>query len=575
MKEWVLEELIDLKILQKMVDNLYSITGMPVSILDTQGKTILSTMSLRVYINLSEINLSNSKFSKVIDEKLKKNLNNSDFIAYRYTDNSCEISMPVIVEGVEIATLVFGKFFYEGETANVGFFRNQAHEFGFVEDEYTKALNNVPIFSKEKVISIIEYYSSLVITLVESNIAKQKYKQVNSKYSRLLNSMQDFVFVLDSSTRLIEYNKSLDANLYIHVGKFIDKKLNEVLPESIGNALDNALHKVKNGDIIQTINCSVIINGREVWYSAQISKLIYDEIGDCDSYIVVTRDITENVNVMNELQNAKLQAEEANNAKNTFVANISHELKTPITVIQSATQLFEMKVKNMDSVEKNYYCNHIRTVKQNCRRLLRLINNLIDVTKVDAGFMRLQLQNLNIVRLVEKLTNSVAEYAKAKRINVTFNKSIKELTVAVDPDKVERILLNLLSNAIKFTEAGGNIIVSIYVTSEDTYISVKDTGIGIPSGKLDMIFERFNNIDNILSRNHEGSGIGLSLAKSFVELHGGKISVESRLGSGSEFTVKLPIIKLNSNQLDEYQNYIVDSNIYSDRINVEFSDIYV
>jgi signal transduction histidine kinase len=532
-------------------------------------------MSEEDYINFQELNPFSSKCNKIIDEKLKKDLNNSDFIAYRYIDNSYEISVPIIVEGVEIASLVLGKFFYEGETANVEFFRNQALEFGFNEDEYVKALKNVPIFSREKVINIIECYRTLVITLAESNIAKLKYKHVNSKYIRLLNSIQDFVFMLDSSTRLIEYNKSLDENLYIHVGEFIGKKLNEVLPKNIGDALDDALYKVRNGDIIQTINCSVIINGKEMWFSAQVSKLISDEISDCDSYIVVTRNITENVNMMDELQKAKLQAEEANNAKNTFVANISHELKTPITVIQSATQLFEMKVKNMEGIDKNYHCSHIRTIKQNCRRLLRLINNLIDVTKVDAGFMRLQLQNLNIVRLVEKITNSVAEYAKAKRINVTFSKSIKELTITVDPDKVERILFNLLSNAIKFTEAGGNIIVSIYATNEDIYISVKDTGIGIPSGKLDMIFERFNNIDNILSRNHEGSGIGLSLAKSFAELHGGKISVKSKLGNGSEFTVKLPIIELNSNQLDEYQNYIVDSNIYSDRLNVEFSDIYM
>ncbi|MHB8066124.1 MAG: sensor histidine kinase, partial [Ruminiclostridium sp.] len=243
--------------------------------------------------------------------------------------------------------------------------------------------------------------------------------------------------------------------------------------------------------------------------------------------------------------------------------------------IQSATQLFEMKLGNISGIDKTYYSNHMKTIKQNCRRLLRLINNLIDVTKVDAGFMRLQLQNLNIVRLIEKITMSVAEYAKAKSINVVFNKNIDEKIIAVDPDKIERMLLNLLSNAIKFTERDGNIIVSIYEINLEFFISVKDTGIGIPNEKIGLIFERFNQINNILSRSHEGSGIGLSLVKSFTELHDGKISVKSEIGKGSEFIIKLPIKELDSTQLKKYPKYITDSELYSDRLGVEFSDIYL
>lgn len=575
MKDRTLGELIDLNTLQSMANSLYLAAGIPIRILDADGKTIISTGYQDICTKFHRLNPSNSRYCKIIDRKLSMDLNDSDFIAYRCMDNLHEISTSINVEGVHIASLVIGQFFYEGEKVDLEFFTNKEHEFEFNEDEYINALKKVPVYSKEKILNIIEYYKCLIKTLVEGSKAKLQFKHVNDKYNRLFNSMQEFVLVLDSSTRLIEYNKSLDEISYLHAENFVGSKLNEVLPKEIATALELALHKLESDNNIQSFKCSVIIDGKEIWYSAQVSKLISEVLGESDCYIVVARDITEHVNIMDELQNAKLQAEEANNAKNTFVANISHELKTPITVIQSATQLFEMKVKNMEGIDKIYHYNHIRTVKQNCRRLLRLINNLIDVTKVDAGFMRLQLQNLNIVRLVEKITKSVAEYAKAKHLNVAFNKGIKNLTLAVDPDKVERILFNLLSNAIKFTEAGGNITVSIYSTKQDVYISVKDTGIGIPSEKLNTIFERFNNIDKILSRNHEGSGIGLSLVKSFAELHGGSISVESILGHGSEFTVKLPIKKLEDNQLDKYPKHVVDSDIYTNRLNVEFSDIYM
>jgi PAS domain S-box-containing protein len=490
-------------------------------------------------------------------------------------NNLQEVSVPIVVEGEYLASVILGQFFYEDEHVDIEVFINQAHEFGFDEDEYISALKKVPIFSREKVRNIMEYYKGLVFTLVESSITKLQYVRVNSKYSRLFNSMQDFVFILDGSKKFTSCNKPLDEERYKPIRHFIGKKYWEVLPPDVSLLLENSINRFKDENEIQPLEYSLMINNSERWYSAQISKVIPEAIGESDSYMIVVRDITERKNIMKELEKAKLQAEDANNAKNTFIANVSHELRTPITVIQSATQLFEMKLANSPEIDKTHYNSYIKTVKRNCSRLLRLINNLIDATKVDAGFMALQLQNLNIVRLVEKITMSVAEYAKAKNIDVIFNKDIEEKTIAVDQDKIERILFNLLSNAIKFTERNGNFIVSIYKKNMEVYISVKDTGIGIPNEKIGIIFERFNQIDNILSRSHEGSGIGLSLVKSFAELHGGTISVESKTGEGSEFIVKLPIKEMNITELKQYPQYIIDSECYEDRINVEFSDIYL
>lgn len=275
-----------------------------------------------------------------------------------------------------------------------------------------------------------------------------------------------------------------------------------------------------------------------------------------------------------ELKKAKVEAENANMAKNNFIANISHELRTPIAVILSGIQLIEANINNNLAINQQNFYNYIKTIKQNCYRLLRLINNIIDVTKIDAGFRNLHLKNLNIISLAENITTSVIEHAKLKGITVLFDTDEEERIISVDPDKMERILLNLLSNAIKFTSKDGYIFVNISNESKKVIISVEDTGIGIPMEKEQMIFERFQQIDNTFTRKNEGSGIGLSIVKSFVELHGGKVSVSSVMGKGSKFIIELPVKSLDQDQSQKLQNQIENSNGCVDVLNIELSDIY-
>lgn len=275
-----------------------------------------------------------------------------------------------------------------------------------------------------------------------------------------------------------------------------------------------------------------------------------------------------------ELKNAKAEADNANIAKSNFIANISHELRTPIAVILSGIQLIEVNINSNESENKQNLSNHIRTIKQNCYRLLRLVNNIIDVTKFDAGFRKLDLKNLNIVSLVEDITISVVEYAKLKGITIIFDTDEEEKIIAVDPDKIERILLNLLSNAIKFTPKKGCIFVKILNKTDSVIVSIEDTGIGVPAEKKEMIFEKFQQIDNTFTRKNEGSGIGLSIVKSFVELHDGKISLTSELGKGSKFIIEFPVKKLHENQLQKPQNQTENSSSLVDTLNIEFSDIY-
>lgn len=271
---------------------------------------------------------------------------------------------------------------------------------------------------------------------------------------------------------------------------------------------------------------------------------------------------------------AKSEAETANEMKNIFLSNMSHELRTPINVILSAMQLFELNLKNNSNVNEFNGNNHLKAIKQNCYRLLRITNNLIDITKIESGFMNLNLKNINVVSVVESIAMSVAEYAKNKDLYVQFDTEIEEKIMALDPDKLERIMLNLLSNAIKCTNKGGNIFVNIYDKETSIIISVKDTGTGIPQDKINKIFERFIQVENTLVKSHEGSGLGLSIVKSLVEMHGGKIKVSSQLGFGSEFLIEFPVITLKDQCQKEYTTCNSNGD-YVEMLDVEFSDIYL
>ncbi|HHW48902.1 MAG TPA: HAMP domain-containing histidine kinase [Clostridiaceae bacterium] len=255
-----------------------------------------------------------------------------------------------------------------------------------------------------------------------------------------------------------------------------------------------------------------------------------------------------------------------------FFSNVSHELKTPLSVVLGAIQLIEKKYSSVFSGYPDLY-KQFRIIKQNCYKMLRLTNNILEIARIDTGNPRLNLENCNIVYLIEEIVQSVIPYAEQKGLSIEFDTEEEEIIAAVDMDKIERIILNLLSNAIKYTKKGD--VIKIYVAKKGDYftISVKDNGPGIPENMQEEIFKRFRQVASHLTRMNEGSGIGLSLAKSFVELHGGRISLNSKEGEGSEFIVEIPL-KLcstennNSRSLDKEQSRIIEA------VNIEFSDIY-
>ncbi len=271
-------------------------------------------------------------------------------------------------------------------------------------------------------------------------------------------------------------------------------------------------------------------------------------------------------------KNEQIEHEINNKIRGDFFANLSHELRTPLNIIFSSLQVLDLKLKNIEKKEDQSITKYINMATQNTYRLLKLVNNLIDSNKITAGYFEYNPQNYDIVYFVESICQSIVDFAKQKNIEVIFDTDIEEKIISFDLDKMERIILNILSNSIKFTKEQGKIEIYIRESNEMLEIEISDDGIGIPQNKLNSIFERFKQVENNTIRSGEGSGIGLYLVKSLVDMHGGDIAVESELGSGTTFKISIP-----AELEEEYECNIIEKNLqnsYIEKIKVEFSDIY-
>lgn len=399
--------------------------------------------------------------------------------------------------------------------------------------------------------------------------------KVDSCYNLLIENSNDAIFVQsngkvilgnESSVKLFGVgsvneliNKDILAFVPIKNQQYVHEQLNNVYEGK--NSMISFEHKInnKNNDFTTVRNTSAffVYEGRPT-----VLSILHDITSEKQ-----VEKLKEDVRRGNDLLE---ETREFNKLITEFFSNISHELKTPLNVIFSAIQLLnlykESSVDNLLDKQDKY----MKIMKQNCFRLMRLINNLLDLTKLDSGFLKLNLGNYNIISVIEDIVLSVAAYGESRGIDIIFDTDLEERIMTFDPDKIERIILNLMSNALKFTQKGGKIFVNLMNSDKDIAISVSDTGIGIPEDKLAVIFERFMQVDKTLRRENEGTGIGLSLVKAFVEMHQGTVDIRSELNFGSEFIIKLPVQVLKLETAGKCSTY--EYNI--ERMDVEFSDIY-
>lgn len=265
-----------------------------------------------------------------------------------------------------------------------------------------------------------------------------------------------------------------------------------------------------------------------------------------------------------------IESIEREKVKTDFIVTIYHELRTPLNIIINATNLLKINVKQ-NKYDKMFFLEKLDYIMKNSNRLRKYINNLIDVNRLEMGYVDAQFKNENIVEVVEDVTLNIVDLARKYNIQVIFDTDEEEIITAIDKIKIERVILNLLSNAIKFTNDGGTILVSVERKESSIIIKIKDNGIGVSEENKNHIFEKFKRADfnEGFIRQNEGSGLGLFIVKGLITLHKGSIQLESELNKGTTVIITLP---LRTVEVSEKEDSIVGNSL-DYMVQMEFSDL--
>ena len=402
-----------------------------------------------------------------------------------------------------------------------------------------------------------------IIELEEWRALSENLKNLNVNYTAISSDDFKVKYANESAIKSVVNIDPSISHLIDFIGKdFFDHYINT--PKEKKELIDKInLHVKKNHT--KYVHKQRIIIEEEVIYFKTIFQPVFDSLGQIEQISCVGINITDE-----ELD--KQQLTNSLKAQDEVFVNTSHELKTPINLIFSASQMLSMHLKSSCSdCKKNNIARNNQIITQNCYRSIKLINNILDVSKMEHGFTKLNLKNKNIVDIIDNMVMSVSDYIKNKNLSIIFDPKIEEKIMGVDLYNFERIMLNLISNAIKFSNDGGIIFIDLIDKITSVEISIKDQGIGIDENNLTSIFNKFKQEDKSLNRNAEGTGVGLYLVKSMIDLHGGSIAVESSLNLGTKFTIDLPVVLVEEAFLP-VDDYNEDDRV--DMIRFELSDIY-
>ena len=458
---------------------------------------------------------------------------------------------------------------------------NQSQEIRLQELYYNYNFKHIPIKDFEIKLQSNENHEEVYIQLNSNYILKDnsivnniltlkditniKNKEIKLQEQR--EFINDVVNTIDVPIAVIEFDDlkyKLINNKYREILKYNNNIEGKIVKEpEILNVINNVFNKDRcENEYIIAPYAIKDSNGNDIYYKIKFSAKISEdkEINRLNRLFICAGDITEEITNNNELQSIS-------DMKDEFFNMISHELRTPLTIINSSVQLARNVYKNdiTDTIDKV-----LMRIDQNCRRLLKLINNILDISKAEAGFLQLEYSFFNIVSVSESIVSSVSIYAKSKNINLIFDTNEEEKMVSLDKDKYEKIILNLLSNAIKFTPDNKNIYVTICAQKDVVKVKVKDEGVGIPKDSIDNIFNRFIQVNNSAKNVTPGTGLGLALVKKFVELMNGDIKVSSEVNEGTEFTITFKVD--DSKQQVNLDNFNLASNI-ENKMLLEFSDV--
>jgi PAS domain S-box-containing protein len=372
--------------------------------------------------------------------------------------------------------------------------------------------------------------------------AEEALRRSELEFRTVFESSNDGIFIVDLDGRILEVNGVACQHLGYSREELLQMSVNDIeVSLDADHCPERSLALARAGHVFEAVH--VRKDGAHV--PVEINARVFEFDGST-AILGAARDITERKRTevemamrAAELDRARREAETANRAKSDFLTHMSHEMRTPMNGIVGMTGLL------LDSGLSGQQREHAEMIRSSADALLNMINSILDLSKVEAGRMTLECAPFDLVACLKQTGELMAPQAVLKGLTYTFESAEPSVWVNGDNGRVRQVVLNLLSNAVKFTERG-SVRVHLAVAKPDSgadvcHVSVSDTGIGIPHEKLPLLFGKFNQVDSSLVRKYEGAGLGLAVCRELVQLMGGTIEVASKPGSGSEFTVKVPL----------------------------------
>ena len=363
------------------------------------------------------------------------------------------------------------------------------------------------------------------------DLSSQELLQANSQMRAMFQAFPDLFFHVDRDGTILESRGGTDTDLYVTAEKTIGKRIQSIPSPEVGRKFDEAMRRAKAQRSLVEIQYALEIGGRFRHFEARCVPLHNDHV------IIIVRDRTNLRETEMALRGAKEHAEAADQAKSQFLANMSHELRTPLnSVIGFANLLLRRCSDRLHDPEMDY----LNRIAQNGKQLLWLINDLLDLSKVEAGKLDLRVEEVDVSKLLQEIESSIQPLVESgkNRLSVRIARDIN--TVPTDAVRLRQILMNLLSNASKFTQ-DGEISVDVSIVGGAIQFCVGDTGIGMTKEQRSKLFRPFAQADASTTRRYGGTGLGLTISLKLTRLLGGKLEVESEPGVGSTFCLELPL----------------------------------
>lgn len=568
--EETFSQLVNLEQVRQLMEGHFQLSGMAYGLFDADENNLIAVGWQDICTKFHRVNPITCERCRESDAFIKAHLHDEGqgLLAYHCKNNMIDIAMPIVIEGRHLATFFTGQFFYDDDPPNRQFFIQQAEALGFDADAYLRALDKVPIFSRDYVHGNVVFLHGMVKILAETGLQNLKLareiverKRAESalyaseeKYRRIVDTSNEGIWAIDGDGRTTFVNARIAEMLGYPVEDIVGRPYSDFFFEE--DLPDHARKMEQRRQGIsehyeRRFRCR---DGHVVWMLASATPTFDEGGGYMGSFAMLT-DITERKRAEQErlrygeqleetvkqrtaeLLLARDAAEAANKAKSVFLANMSHELRTPLNAILGFSSMMRS-----DAMLTPSQTEYLDIINRSGEHLLALINDVLEMAKIEAGRLQLEVAPLDLGGLVRDVADMMQLRAEEKNLYLRLDQSSEfPRYIRGDEARLRQVLVNLVGNAVKFTREGGVTIRLGLKQNGATHlvIEVEDTGPGIDIEDQKRVFNPFVQLAE--GAEQKGTGLGLAISRQFIELMSGTITLESTLGKGSVFHIEIPV----------------------------------